>query len=77
MPSGPRGSRKALYRLSSPLEGHEYVVVSAVDDESVAETFIFGSSATGLIYDYQELEGSSFSPISHAEALLGAGYRLE
>jgi hypothetical protein len=69
-------SRQALYHLEPPLEGYEYVVVSAVNNDSAAETFIFGSNKEGVIVGYTALKGSESNPVSHARALLNAGYRL-
>ena len=67
--------RQRLYRLSEPLEGHEYVVVSAAVDMFGPETYIFPSNANGNVTDYLELDGSFKGAIDHAKALRRAGYQ--
>lgn len=69
-----------LYQLSEPLEGHDYVVVSAVDDTRgiypICETYIFGADSSGHITDWGELPGSFQGDTNHAVALEGAGYEV-
>jgi len=67
-----------LYRLSEPLEGHEYVVVSATDVVfSGPETYIFASDADGEVTNWGELDGSFRGAKDHEAALAGAGYAVE
>ena len=71
--------KACLYRLSEPLLGYEYVVVSAVKNyltESDGETFIFGSDMSGKIKSFLELPGSYTGGMDHQKALNGAGYEI-
>ena len=74
--------RACLYRLSEPLSGYEYVVVSAATDSkdvynnSVGETFIFGSDECGKIKSFLELPGSYKGGLDHQKALNDAGYDI-
>ena len=52
------GARQVLYRFDPPLEGHEHVVVSAVDSCWAHETYLFGADAEGAVRDFLELHGS-------------------
>ena len=75
---GERGERR-LYRLSEPLEGHGFVLVSAIHlafDTYLPETYIFPSNEAGTITDWSELPGSIQGVYDHAQALAGAGYEL-
>lgn len=75
---GMRGEYR-LYRLSEPLKGHEFVLVSAVHtmfDTGLPETYIFPSNEAGTITDWSELPGSIQGVYDHAQALAGAGYEL-
>jgi hypothetical protein len=63
-----------LYRVDPPLEGNEFVVVSAVFAYSGPETYIFPSDADGEVVSWSELEGSFNDGIGHKEALNNAGY---
>lgn len=76
-----------LYRLDPPLNGHEHVVVSALEaprhdpkrggTAMHAETFIFAANEHGVLdYDMAELPGSTVGTLDHREALLGAGYEV-
>ena len=71
-----------LYKLSEPLGGYEYVVVSAARDATdkfnnlVGETFIFGSDETGKIKSFIELPGSYKGGLDHQKALNDAGYDI-
>jgi hypothetical protein len=76
----------ALYRLSEPLDGNEYVVVSAATLQSLVsfeleawqatETYIFGADRSGKVTDWGELDGSLKGTLDHAEALRSAGYEV-
>ena len=68
-----------LYRLSEPLEGNEFVLVSAIRtmfDTGLPETYIVPASLDGTITDWTELPGSIQGVYDHAQALAGAGYEL-
>jgi hypothetical protein len=71
-----------LYKLSEPLVGYEYVVVSAARDasnnyeEQIGETFIFGSDESGKIKSFLELPGSYKGGLDHQKALNDAGYDI-
>lgn len=67
----------ALYRLSIPLGGHEYVIVSAaVAPVSGPETYIFAAPTDGDIGNRAELPGSVRGVLSHEDALALAGYEV-
>jgi hypothetical protein len=71
--------RACLYRLSEPLTGYEYVVVSAVKSNLTdcdGETLIFGSDDTGKIKSFLELSGSYSGGMAHDKALNDAGYDI-
>ena len=74
--------RACLYRLSEPLIGYEYVVVSAARDakdkynQIVGQTFIFGSDESGKIKSFLELPGSYTGGLDHQKALNDAGYDI-
>ena len=69
------GAIQRLYRLSEPLEGNRYVLVSAVVAMfSGPETFIFGSDRRGEVKNWLELDGSYQGGLDHEEALRNAGY---
>jgi len=70
-----------LYRLSEPLDGNEYVIVSAVDEPlgqylRVHETYIFPANEQAEVIDWGELFGSLKDTTDHAEALAAAGYKV-
>lgn len=66
-----------LYRLSEPLDGNEYVVVSAtVAMFSGPETYIFAADETGKVTGWSELSGSFRGDLDHQAALQGAGYEV-
>lgn len=67
---------KQLYRLDPPLEGHEYVVVSAATVLGEPETYIFAADPDGTITDWVELDGSFKGALDHEAALRGAGYEV-
>jgi hypothetical protein len=66
-----------LFRLDPPLEGYEYVIVSATAAYSVAETLIFGASAVGNVKDWGPLKGSLYGTRDIAGALRSAGYEID
>lgn len=74
----PTASESAsLYQLDPPLEGHEFVVVSAVNvPSSGPETYIFGADKEGRIVDWSELDGSFRGGLDHVAALENAGYEI-
>ena len=75
---GMRGEYR-LYRLSEPLEGHEFVLVSAIHtmfDAGHPGTYIIPSNEAGTITDWSALPGSIQGVYDHAQALAGAGYEL-
>ena len=53
-----------------------YVIVSAVHDHLIYETFIFPADESGSVIDWDELDGSLRGTTSHRKALEGAGYKL-
>ena len=53
-----------------------YVIVSAVHDDLIYETFIFPADESGSVIDWGELDGSLRGTTSHRKALEGAGYKL-
>lgn len=67
----------ALYKLAPPLDGNEFVIVSAAEVPYTGpETYIFPASEDGQITDWRELDGSFRGGLDHAEALAGAGYQI-
>lgn len=62
-----------LYRLSTPLNGFEFVTVSTVT-HAHPETYVFGSDETGSMDESYELPGSLPGVLDHAKALAAAGY---
>lgn len=76
----------SLYKLSEPLDGNEYVVVSALNLEvslgmilpewQKAETYIFPADESGEVVDWGELAGSQKGTLDHAVALRDAGYEV-
>lgn len=78
-----------LFRMEPPLEGHEYVVVSAVHpkppegmnltryaDMFTPETYIFGADPEGHVVDWGELPGSFKGAMDIPRALVQAGYEI-
>ena len=53
-----------------------YVIVSAVHDHPIHETFIFPADESGSVIDWGELDGSLRGTTSHRKALEGAGYNI-
>lgn len=68
--------RAWLYEMCPRHEGHRYVVVSAVQNAYVHETYLFPADSDGLITSYREMSGSIRDTTSHEEALREAGYRV-
>ena len=77
----------ALYKLSEPLDGNEYVIVSAVDlasrfqsirahDWDATETYIFPANEAGRVTSWGELDGSQKGTLDHSVALRDAGYEV-
>lgn len=76
-PISQTGASQEVYHLDPPLEGYEYVNVSAVTAPfSGSETYIFGSDRNGNIKNWSELEGSYLGGLSHEVALAYAGYEV-
>lgn len=79
--SGMRGDAR-VFELDPPLEGHRYVVVSAVSamrsgpELSGLETYIFPANKKGEIEDWGELEGSQRGTLSHEDVLRDIGYTI-
>lgn len=77
-----------LFRMEPPLEGHEYVVVSAIDPKPPEgmnfmryavfqpETYIFGADPDGHVIDWRELDGSFKGAMDIPRALAQAGYEI-
>ena len=67
-----------LYRCDPPMEGHEYVVVSATGTFYGVgpETYIFPGDANGEVTDWGELDGSFRGGFNHEQALSNAGYDI-
>lgn len=77
------GAAWRLYRLSEPLEGNEYVVVSAATVSHISlfngpgpETYIFGADRDGDVIDWMDLPGSAQGDLDHEAALNRAGYEV-
>ena len=68
----------ALYKLSQPLEGYEYVICSTDYAMFGLETFIFGATKQGYVRDWGALEvyGTKRGTEDHRELLNDAGYEL-
>lgn len=78
----------SLYRMDPPLAGYsfddeapapryEYVIASAARvPYSGAETYLFGADADGKVVEWTELPGSQKGTMSHADALVDAGYTV-
>lgn len=66
-----------LYKLSEPLEGYSFVVVSSVVVMfSGPETYVFPSNKNGEVTDWRELKGSYKGDLNHEKALKNAGYKV-
>ena len=67
----------ALYRMSPPHEGNEFVIASAANALYTGpETYLFPADADGLVISWNEIEGSYRGGLSHAIAMGRAGYRI-
>lgn len=63
-----------LYKMVPPYQGHEYVIVSAIETRSTIETFIFPAYSDGKVSSWNELDGSFDGKMDHVQALGNAGY---
>jgi hypothetical protein len=71
------GGAAKLYKCKPPLEGNDFVIVSAARvPYSGPETYIFPSDNEGNVTDYGELEGSYRGGLDHHKALNNAGYKV-
>lgn len=69
--------KQKLYKLEPPMDGAEYVVVSAADLPMCGpETYIFPSTTNGDITNYGELSGSQKGTLDHEKVLKDAGYTV-
>lgn len=79
-----------LFRMEPPLDGCEYVVVSAVHpkppkeinflrytDMFTPETYIFGADPDGCVLSWRELPGSFRGAMDIPRALAQAGYEIK
>ncbi len=67
-----------LYKLSPPLKGYDFVVVSATTVPNQGpETYIFPSEPDGQPAHWTELPGSFRGGLDHDKALRDAGYETE
>lgn len=67
-----------LFRMKPPLEGHEYVVGSAVVAPYTGpETYLFPSDETGKVTDWGELDASQRGTLDIEGVLGAAGYEVE
>ena len=67
-----------VFKLSEPLEGNDYVWVSAVVAAfSGPETFIFGCDQNGEVTSWSELDGSYRGGLDIEKALTNAGYTID
>jgi hypothetical protein len=81
------GATQKTYEMVPPLEGHQYVTLSAVHVFTSApvgciglagpETYIFPSSEDGTITDWAELSGSQLGTLDHEAVLVDLGYTVE
>lgn len=71
--------KQVLYRLSPPLDEHEFVVSSAIAfafDTAMSETYLFAASHDGDITDWSELDGSQRGISDPDAAIRNAGYTI-
>jgi hypothetical protein len=67
-----------LYHLDPPLDGHEYVVSSAiVVPYSGPETYVFPANSDGAITNWTELSCSARGELDPEAAIRRAGYEIE
>lgn len=69
-------ARQNLYELSEPLEGHDFIIISYVNNEWAEETYAFGADADGNIEDWGELSISRKGEWSDADLLAQDDYRI-
>lgn len=70
-------TKQAVYKLSSPLQTYDYVIVSAaMTTDHGPETYIFGCDHLGNNINFTELRGSFIGDMDHEAALNGAGYKV-
>lgn len=66
-----------MYRLDPPLDGNEFVAVSAANVIfSGPETYIFPCDENGNVTSWGELEGSFRGSLDHEKAIRSAGYEI-
>ena len=78
-----------VFLMSPPLDGHEFVYVSASTMKGMnvilagyagpqlePETYIFPCDVSGEVTSWGELDGSYRGGLSHAQALKNAGYEI-
>lgn len=71
-------SSKILWKAEPPLDGHEYVITSAMDVEySGPETYVFASDKHGEITDWCELRGSFRGELNHKKCFANIGYCIK
>jgi hypothetical protein len=64
----------ALYRCDPKHEGHEFVVVSSIDNHWGYETYLFPANDKGEVIDWMEMQGSQKGTQSHTVVWTVAGY---
>ena len=67
---------EAAYHADGVKRATNYVIVSAVHDHPIVETFIFPADESGSVIDWGELDGALRGTTSHRKALEGAGYNI-
>jgi hypothetical protein len=68
----------ALYRVTPPMQGHQFVVVAWAHEMSTGpKTNVFGADANGKVVDWTPLPGSMSGDHNHTEVLAKAGYTLQ
>lgn len=68
----------ALYQMTPPYDGQEFVIASAVNDgRYVHETYLFPATPAGEIADWTEMDGSQRNTTSHDEVMANIGYVIE
>jgi hypothetical protein len=68
-------SSAKLFKLSEPLDGNTFVIVSALSGFENNETIIFGANEKGVA-NFIELTGSLYNVCDHKLALEKAGYEI-
>lgn len=75
--TSPTKAYQAFFKLDVPLDGHEFVVASAIDyafDRGMPETLIFPADKDGYITSWGELPGSIYDSADVNAAMESAGY---